>query len=80
MNNKNGLLIRILLFLLWFGLLFFIVDGLVFFPIIAEKLGYVLTETLLWVLVLVPAFLVAKYAWGYFHRNKNNKEGKPVGK
>jgi len=33
-----------------------------------EKIGYVLTEILLWILVLIPFLYVAKYTWGYFHR------------
>lgn len=65
---RKGLLIRILLFLLWFGVLTFIVDGLGYFPVLEEKLGYTITEIMLWVLVLIPAVPVAKYTWGYFHR------------
>jgi len=79
MNDKfshKGLFIRVILFLLWFGVLFFLVDGLGFFPILEKRLGYALTELLLWILVLIPFIYVARYTWGYFHRKGNNRQSR----
>lgn len=66
--THKGLFTRVILFLFWFGILVFLVDGLDYFPIMEEKIGYVLTEILLWILVLIPFLYVAKYTWGYFYR------------
>lgn len=66
--TRKGLLIRILMFLLWVGVLVFIVDGLGYFPVLEEKLGYVLTEGLLLLLVIIPLYIVIVYASKYLRR------------
>lgn len=77
MNSKKythkGLLTRILVFFLWFGLLVFNIDGLGYFTVIAGKIGYALTEVILWLLVFVPATPIILYVWRYL-RNKRIKE------
>lgn len=77
MNDKKyshkGLFIRILIFFLWFGLLVFFIDGLNCFTVIADKIGYALTEVILWLLVFVPAIPILLYMWRYF-RNKRIKD------
>lgn len=67
-HTRKGLLIRILMFLLWFCVLVFIVDGLGYFPVLEEKLGYVLTEGLLLLLVIIPLYIVIVYASKYLRR------------
>lgn len=66
--TRKGLLIRIFLFLLWVGVLVFTVDGLGYFPVLEEKLGYVLTEGILLLLVIIPLYIVIVYASKYLRR------------
>lgn len=66
--STKGFFSRILLLILWFGLLILIVDGFGFFSVMADTLGLA-TETILWLLVLIPAIPVARYAWRLFHHH-----------
>lgn len=66
----KGLLMRVGGFVLWLGLLVFLVDGLGYFPVLEEKLGYVVTETMLWVLVLIPAAVAFRY-WRKYRKLKH---------
>lgn len=66
----KGLLMRVGGFVLWLGLLVFLVDGLGYFPVLEEKLGYAVTETMLWVLVLIPAAVAFRY-WRKYRKLKH---------
>ena len=71
-NNytKKGILTRIMLFVVWFTILVFLVDGLGFFPLLVEKFGYVVVETVLLIVVVIPAIPIILYVWRYKQRNK----------
>lgn len=66
----KGLLMRVGGFVLWLGLLVFLVDGLGYFPVLEKKLGYAVTETMLWVLVLIPAAVAFRY-WRKYRKLKH---------
>lgn len=65
--TKKGLITRICLFLLWVGVLVFIVDGLGYFPILVNVIGYALTEGLLLLFVIIPLVNIIIYARKYRH-------------
>lgn len=70
--TKKGLIKRIILFLVWLVFLVFIVDGLGFFSVLEERLGYAVIETLLLLLVIIPAISILLYIKSYL-RYKNQK-------
>lgn len=72
--TRKGLWTRILLVCLWLGILIGMVDGLGYFPVMADRLGVALTEILLWGLVLIPALPVAAYAKRLYRQRKDNKD------
>ena len=68
--TRKGVLVRTALLILWFLFLVALVDGVGLFSVMANNLGYVATEIILWIAVLLVAIPVALYAWRYFEKKK----------
>lgn len=60
--NKRKIKYSALFFLCWFGLLVFLVDGVLKFQTVVDFFGsYALTEVALLLLVLIPTLAVYKF-------------------
>ena len=60
--NKRKIKYSALFFLCWFGLLVFLVDGVLKFQTVVDFFGsYALTEVVLLLLVLIPTLAVYKF-------------------
>lgn len=60
--NKRKIKYSALFFLCWFGLLVFLVDGVLKFQTVVDFFGsYTLTEVALLLLVLIPTLAVYKF-------------------
>jgi hypothetical protein len=60
--NKRKIKYSVLFFLYWFGLLVFLVDGVLKFQTVVDFFGsYALTEVALLLLVLIPTLAVYKF-------------------